>query len=114
MAGNIQALEIVHPRPAEVAVAQQKSTGLDHIHGHAQTSAKPHHGPRILRNVRLVERQAQRMFSTWSKIRADKAFSAASCRKTLEIRLSILPRGRANFGLFRRARKSRHGSFLPS
>src|SRR5581483_9958116 len=28
------------------------------------------------------------------KIRAEKAFSASSCRKTLEIRLSILPRGK--------------------
>jgi hypothetical protein len=30
------------------------------------------------------------------KLREEKAFSASSCRKTLEIRLSILPRGKTS------------------
>src|ERR1700748_1145829 len=91
---------IVHPGPAEVAGGEKETTRFDDIQGYPQTGAKPHQRSGILWNVRLVERQAQDRPLNGPKTRAEKAFSAASCRKTLEIRLSILPRGRARFGLF--------------
>ncbi len=35
-------VQIIHPGPAEIAVAEQKSTGLDDIHRHPQAGTKPH------------------------------------------------------------------------
>ena len=37
---------VIHPRPAEIAVGEQKSTGLDDIHRHPQAGAKPHQATR--------------------------------------------------------------------
>src|SRR5258706_8516731 len=95
MAPDIGAFEIIHPGPAETAVRQQKSTGLDNIDPHPQTGTQPHQASRILRDIGLIQRQshpkAPSFVPSWIKSRQDKAFSASSCRKTLENRLSILP-----------------------
>src|SRR5471032_2236725 len=92
MADQVGPGQVIQPRPAEIAVGQQKSTRLYDVQAHAQAGAQPDQAARILWNVRLVQRQTHPKPSNSSKVRAENAFSASSCRKTLEIRLSILPR----------------------
>lgn len=60
MAANIGMGEIIEPGAPEVAVARVKPCGFDKIDRHAKAGAEPEQGARILRNVRLVERQADR------------------------------------------------------
>jgi hypothetical protein len=58
MALDIRALEIVHSGPAEIAVGQQKSTGLDNVDSHPQAGAQPHQASRILGDIGLIQRQS--------------------------------------------------------
>jgi hypothetical protein len=100
MTANIGAFEIIHARTPEIAIGKQKSTGLDDVDAHPQTGAQPHQTSRILGNVGLIQRKAHVFLLSvpvlLDKWRQDKAFSASSCRKTLENRLSILPAQRTS------------------
>jgi hypothetical protein len=96
MPPDIGAFEIIHSRPLQPPVGQEKSTGLDQVDPDPQTGPQPHQAAGILGDIGLIQRQAHHkppIFTPlWIKSRQDKAFSASSCRKTLENRLSILPR----------------------
>ena len=46
--------EVIHPGAAEIAVGQQKSTGLDNIDTHPQAGAQAHQAARILRDIGLI------------------------------------------------------------
>src|SRR5258708_2931552 len=66
---------------------------------HPQTGAQPHQAAGILRDIGLIQRRSHPKppilspgtFLQRIKSRHDNAFSASSCRKTLENRLSMLP-----------------------
>jgi hypothetical protein len=55
MAADVGILQIVHSGPAEIAIRQQKSTGLDNIDSHPQTGPQPHQAAGILRDIGLIQ-----------------------------------------------------------
>jgi hypothetical protein len=61
MAANIGAFEIIHARPPEIAVCEQKAARLDHIYPHPQAGPQPHQATRILRNIGLIQCQAHQI-----------------------------------------------------
>ena len=112
MTAEIGMLEIIHAGAAEIAVREQKAARLDHIDPHPQTGPQPHQATCILWNIGLIQCQTHQILRDQPgrpqlKSRADKAFSAASCRKTLKKRLSILPAQRTSRGA-KKGRGARH------
>jgi hypothetical protein len=56
--GDLHMIEIVEPGALEIAVAHVETGGSDDVDGDAEAGREPQDRASILRNVRLIERQA--------------------------------------------------------
>ena len=57
MAADVDLIEIIHARAAEILVGDRESGRLDDMRGYAQAGAEAQYGARVLRDVGLVKCQ---------------------------------------------------------